>query len=64
MNVSRAGCFLVCFVLHAAKWLLAMLVTTSVWHSEPTANQAVGKLGGSALNGFLEIIPKLSMNYP
>lgn len=55
---------LVCFVyLHAAKWLLAVLVTTSVWHLEP-GNQAAGKLGGSAPNGLLEIIPKLSMNYP
>lgn len=40
-----------------------MLVTTSGWHSEP-GNQAAGKLGGSAPNGLLEIIPKLSMNYP
>lgn len=55
---------LVCFVyLHAAKWLLAVLVTTSGWHSEP-GNQAAGKLGGSAPNGLLEIIPKLSTNYP
>lgn len=55
---------LVCFVyLHATKWLLAVLVTTSGWHSEP-GNQAAGKLGGSAPNGLLEIIPKLSMNYP
>lgn len=55
---------LVCFVyLHAAEWLLAVLVTTSGWHSEP-GNQAAGKLGGSAPNGLLEIIPKLSMNYP
>lgn len=49
--------------LHAAKWLLAVLVTTSGWHSEP-GNQAVGELGGSTPNGLLEIIPKLSMNYP
>lgn len=28
------------------------------------SNQAAGKLGGSAPNGLLEIIPKLSMNYP
>lgn len=55
---------LFCFVyLHAAKWLLAVLVTTSGWHSEPV-NQAAGKLGGSAPNRLLEIIPKLSMNYP
>ena len=40
-----------------------MLVTTSGWHPEP-GNQAAGKLGGSAPNGLLEIIPKLSMNYP
>ncbi|KAI4805556.1 hypothetical protein KUCAC02_010161, partial [Chaenocephalus aceratus] len=45
------------------KWLLAVLVTTSGWHPEP-GNQAAGKLGGSAPNGLLEIIPKLSMNYP
>lgn len=59
------GChLLVCFVyLHAAKWLLAVLVTTSGWHLEP-GNQAPGKLGGSAPNGLLKIIPKLSMNYP
>lgn len=55
---------LVCFVyLHTAKCLLAVLVTTSGWHSEP-GNQAAGKLGGTAPNGLLEIIPKLSMNYP
>lgn len=55
---------LVCVVyLHAAKWLLAVLVTTSGWHSEP-GNQAAGKLGGSAPNRLLKIIPKLSMNYP
>lgn len=51
------------FFLHAGKWLLAVLVTTSGWHSEP-GNQVVGKPGGSAPNGLLEIIPKLSMNYP
>lgn len=33
------------------------------WHSLP-GNQASGKLGGGNLNGLLEIIPKLSMNYP
>lgn len=44
----------------AAKWLLAGLVTTSGWHSEP-ANQAAGKLGGSAPNGLRKIIPQ---NYP
>lgn len=49
--------------LHAAKWLLAVLVNTSGWHLDP-GNQAVGKLGGSALNVLLKIIPKLSMNYP
>lgn len=55
---------LVCVVcLHAAEWLLAVLVSTSGWHPEP-GNQAVGKLGGSAPNRLLEIIPKLSMNYP
>lgn len=40
-----------------------MLVTTSGWHLVP-GNQATGKLGGTAANGLLEIIPKLSMNYP
>lgn len=55
---------LVCFVyLHASEWLLAVLVTTSGWHLVP-GNQATGKLGGTAANGLLEIIPKLSMNYP
>lgn len=38
------------------EWLLAVLVTTSGWHSEP-ANQAAGKLGGSAPNGLRKIIP-------
>lgn len=63
--VQVAQCFLVTsFVyLHAAKWLLAVLVNTSGWHLDP-GNQAVGKLGGSALNVLLKIIPKLSMNYP
>ena len=53
----------VCVYLHAPEWLLAVSVTTSGWHSVPV-NQAAGKLGGSASNGLLEIIPKLSMNYP
>lgn len=64
--VTSSSCLLlpppppVCFVyLHAAaKWLLAVLVTTSGWHSEP-GNQAAGKLGGSAPNGLLKIIPKI-----
>lgn len=65
VSARFAGCFLVTrFVyLHAAKWLLAVLVNTSGWHLEP-GNQAMGKLGGSALNVLLKIIPKLSMNYP
>lgn len=49
----------VCLVyLHKAKWFLAVLVTTSGWHSEP-GNQAAGKLGGSAPKWFAEDYPKI-----
>lgn len=65
VSAQYAQCFSVTryVYLHAAKWFLAVLVNTSGWHLDP-GNQAMGKLGGSALNVLLKIIPKLSMNYP
>jgi len=51
---------LVWFILRAAKWLLAVLVTTSGWHWEP-GNQAAGQTEWQRSE---TVCWRLSQNYP